>query len=149
MNKAAIAAVFVAATAFTVQAQETKPENQIKYRRAAYTLMNLNFASLAAMAQDKKPFNKEEATRNADFVAMLATVPRNYFGEGTDKDTKAKPEIWTHRADFDAKMDKMVNETGKLAQVARDGDPAAIKKAVHDVDAACTACHDDYRTKRK
>ena len=146
MRKYAIAAVILAATAFTAYAQ-VKLEDQVKYRRAAYTLMNLNFGSLAAMAQDKKPYNQEEATRNADFVAMLSTVPRNYFGEGTDKDTKAKPEIWSHRADFDAKMDKMVGEAQKLPGVARSGDMAAFKKQVGDTGAACKACHDEYRLK--
>jgi cytochrome c556 len=147
MKRIAIAAAVVAATAFTVQAQQTKVEDQIKYRKAAYTLMGLNFGSLGAMAQDKKPFNKDEAIRNADFVAMLATVPKGYFGEGTDKDTKAKPEIWTKRADFDAKMDKMVSETQKLPAVARAGDIGAFKQAVGDAGAACKACHDDYRAK--
>ena len=76
MMKSALAAVILAATAVAVQAQQVKLEDQVKFRRAAYTLMNLNFGSLAAMAQDKKPYNQEEATRNADFVAMLSTVPR-------------------------------------------------------------------------
>ena len=147
MKRVAIAAAIVAATAFTVQAQQVKPENQIKYRKAAYTLMNLNFGSLAAMAEDKKPFNKEEASRNADFVAMLSTVPKGYFGEGTDKDTKAKPEIWTHRDDFDAKMDKMVGEAQKLPAAVRAGDMAAFKKQIGDLGAACKACHDDFRAK--
>ena len=146
MRKSAIAAVILAATAVAAQAQ-VKLEDQIKYRRAAYTLMSLNFGSLGAMAQDKKPFNKDEAIRNADFVAMLCTVPRQYFGEGTDKDTKAKPEIWTNRADFDAKMDKMVGEAQKLPAVVRGGDMAAFKNQVGDTGAACKACHDEYRLK--
>ena len=62
-----------------------KPENQIKLRQSAYTLMNFNFGSLDAMAEDKKPYNKDEAVRNADLVAMLADVPEEFFGEGTDK----------------------------------------------------------------
>jgi cytochrome c556 len=147
MMKSAFAAIILAATAVAVQAQQVKLEDQVKFRRAAYTLMNLNFGSLAAMAQDKKPYNQEEATRNADFVAMLSTVPRNYFGEGTDKDTKAKPEIWSHRADFDAKMDKMVGEAQKLPAVVRGADLAAIKKQVGDLGSACKACHEEYRLK--
>jgi cytochrome c556 len=146
MKQTAFAALVLAA-AFSASAQEVKPENQIKYRRAAYTLMSLNFGSLGAMAQDKKPFNKEEAQRNADFVAMLSTVPKGYFGEGTDKDTKAKPEIWANRADFDAKMDKMVSEAQKLPAAVRAGDMAAFKKQVADTGAACKACHDEYRAK--
>ena len=148
MKKLVIAAAVAMTAALPLaHAQQVKPEDQIKYRRAAYTLLGLNFGNLAAMAQDKKPFNKEEATRNADFVAMLGTVPKGYFGEGTDKDTKAKPEIWTKRADFDAKMDKMVAETGKLPAVVRTGDMAAFKKQVTDVGAACKACHDEYKAK--
>ncbi len=147
MRKSAIAAVILAATAVAAYAQQVKPENQVKYRKAAYTLMNLNFGSLAAMAEDKKPFNKDEAIRNADFVAMLSTVPKNYFGEGTDKDTKAKPDIWTHRADFDSKMDHMVTEAQKLPAVVRSSDMAAFRKQVDEVGSACKACHDEYRLK--
>lgn len=145
--KTTIAVLVLATTATAAFAQQVKPENQIKYRKAAYTLMNLNFGGLAAMAEDKKPFNKDEAARNADFVAMLSTVPKNYFGEGTDKDTKAKPEIWMKRADFDARMDKMISEAAKLPAVVRSGDMAAFKKQVGDTGAACKACHDDFRAK--
>jgi cytochrome c556 len=147
MKKTAFAALVMAATAIPVVAQEVKPENQIKYRRAAYQLMNLNFTSLDNMAKDKKPFSAAEAQRNAELVAILSPIPKEYFGEGTDKDTKAKPEIWTKRADFDAKMDKMVSEAGKLPTAVRAGDGAAFKKQVADVGAACKACHDDYRAK--
>jgi cytochrome c556 len=147
MKNTAIAVLLLAATATPVTAQQAKPEDQIKYRRAAYTLMGMNFGNLAAMAQEKKPFNKEEAQKNADFVAMLSTVPKGYFGEGTDKDTKAKPEIWSKRADFDTKMDHMVAEAGKLPAAVRGGDMAAFKKQVADTGAACKACHDDYRAK--
>ena len=113
--------------------------------------MNYSLGHLDAMAEGKRPYVKEEAIRYADLLAQLSTVPKGFFGEGTDKvgETRAKPEVWTNRADFDAKMDKMVNEVAKLPQTARGGDPAALKKAVHDVDAACTSCHDDYRVKRK
>ncbi len=147
MKRSAIAALLVAATALPALAQHMKLEDQIKYRRAAYDLLGLNFGSLAAMAQNKKPFDKEEAQTNADFAAMLATVPRHYFGEGTDKDTKAKPEIWTHRADFDSKMDKMVTEVQKLPAVVRSGDMEAFRKQVSETGHACKSCHDDYRAK--
>jgi cytochrome c556 len=148
-KKAAAATLILAAAAFYADAQLVKLENQIKYRKAAYTLMNLNFGSLEAMAEGKKPFNKDEAARNAEFVALLATVPKNYFGEGTDKDTRAKPEIWTHRADFDSKMDKMVGEAAKLPAVVKAGDMAAFRKQVNDLGEACKACHDEYRTKQQ
>jgi cytochrome c556 len=148
MKLIAIAAgLCLAATAVTSSAQQLKPERQIKLRQSGMTLIGYNFGSLAAMAEEKKPYNKDEAGRNADFVAMLCEFPRNFFGEGTDQgDTKAKPEIWKNRADFDGKMDKMIQEAKKLPQAARV-DLAALKKAVGDTGAACKACHDDYRAK--
>ena len=147
MKKVRVILLAAAALAVPATAQQMKVEDQVKYRRAAYNVIALNFGSLGAMAQDKKPFNKDEAVRNADIVSILATTPKGFFGEGTDKDTKAKPEIWTKRADFDAKMDKMVAEAQKLPAVARGGDMAAFKKQVGDTGAACKACHDDYRAK--
>ena len=147
MKRIAIAAGVFAAAALVVQAQELKPEDQVKQRRSAYAVMGYNFASLAAMAQEKKPYSRDEAIRNADLVAALCDYMKNFFGEGTDKgETKAKPEIWQHRADFDDKMEKMIVEARKLPQAAR-ADLPALKKAVADAGKACKACHDDYRAK--
>jgi cytochrome c556 len=141
------AGFFLAATALAAGAQQLKPETQLKLRKSAYALMNYNFASLAAMVEGKKPYNRDEAARNADMVAMLADVPKAFFGEGTDKgETRAKPEIWQKRQDFDAKMDKMIQETRKLPQAAR-ADLASLEKAVDAAGGACKACHDDYRNK--
>ena len=146
-----LALAAAAAFATAVHAQTPKPEDQIKLRKAAYTLMGYTFGSLDAMANGKRAITQEEAARNAELLAKLATIPKGFFGEGSDKgaETRAKPEIWTSRADFDAKMDKMVQETGRLSQAARTADLAALKKAVQEVDSACSSCHDDYRTKRR
>ena len=145
-----LAVAAVVAIAFAAEAQAPKAEDQIRLRKAAYSLMGYTFGGLDAMAAGKRPFNAQEAARNAELLEKLATIPKQFFGEGSDKgETRAKPEIWARRADFDAKMDKMVQETAKLAQVARGADAAALKKAVQDVDRACSGCHDDYRTKRR
>ncbi len=148
MKRIAIAAaVFAAAASLVGQAQELKPEDQVKQRRAGYAVMGYNFASLAAMAQEKKPYNHDEAIRNAELVAGLCDYMKNFFGEGTDKgETKAKPEVWQKRADFDDKMEKMIVEARKLPAAAR-ADLPALKKAVADAGKACKACHDDYRAK--
>ena len=145
----ALAALFTLA-AFAAEAQAPKPETQIKLRKSAYALMGYSFGGIEAMAEGKRPYNKDEAVKLADLFVQVSMVPRNFFGEGTDKggETRAKPEIWTHRADFDAKMDKMVTEGAKLPAIARSGDEAALKQQAKVVDEACGACHDDYRVKR-
>ena len=149
--KSLVLALALATASAAAQAQQLKPETQLKLRKSAYSLMGYSFAMLDAMAEGKRPYSKEDAARFADLLQQVSTVPKAMFGEGTDKagETRAKPEIWSHRADFDSKMNKMIDEVAKLGQVARSGDQAALKKAVHETDDACNACHDEYRVKRK
>jgi len=130
-------------------AQTMKPEDQIEVRQAAYTLMGYSFGGIAAMAQGKRPYNKEEAIKDADLLVQVAALPQNFFGEGTDKgDTRAKPEIWTKRAEFDDKMKKMLAEVAKLPAVTRTGDLEAIKVQAKATGSTCGACHDEFRIKR-
>ena len=75
MQKITAVAIVLASAALAAVAQQPKPEDEIKLRKSAYALMGYNFSSLGAMAQEKKPFNKDEAARTADVVALLATVP--------------------------------------------------------------------------
>lgn len=149
MKKSAIAALMLAATAVPVLAQQAmKPEDQIKMRKSTMDLIGYNFGSLNAMAEGKKPFDKEEAQRNADLVSKLVVLPRRFFGEGTDLEgkTKAKPEIWTHRDDFDKKMEALATEAAKLPAVA-GVDSEDFKKQVSATGKACKSCHDDFKAK--
>jgi cytochrome c556 len=149
MKKSAIAALVLAATAVPVLAQQgMKPEDQIKMRKSTMDLIGYNFGSLSAMAEGKKPFDKEEAELNAQLLARLVTLPKRFFGEGTDLEgkTKAKPEVWTHRADFDKKMEALGTEAAKLPAVA-GADNDEFKKQVNETGKACKSCHDDFRAK--
>lgn len=148
MKRIAVAVALAAASvAFVAQAQ-VKPEDHIKQRQSAYAVLGFNFANLAAMAQEKKPYDREEAGRSADLVALLADYPQGHFGEGTDKggNTKARAEIWQKRSDFDAKMKTMVDEAKRLPAAAR-ANVASLKAAVGDTGKTCKACHDDFRAK--
>ena len=152
MKKLPSLAVVAVMAAGGASAQQMKPETQLKMRKAAYDVMAYAFEALDNMAEGKRPYTKDEAVRNAEIVARVAQLPKNFFGEGTDSkagETRAKPEIWTNRADFDKKMGNMIEETGKLPAAAASGDMGALKKAVQAADDACKACHDDYRVKRR
>lgn len=131
-----------------VAVAQTKPEDSIKYRRSAMFLVGSNFGPLAAMAQGKRPYDKETAIKHASIVAFVSKLPIEGFVPGTDTgDTKAKPEVWQDMDDFKAKMDKMNQETAKLAQVAQAGDFDALKAQVGETGKACKACHDKFRNK--
>ena len=144
---ALVVGVLVVGAAVTALGQ-TKPEDQIKYRQSAMFLVGQNFGPLAAMAQGKRPYDKDVAIKDATIVAFVSKLPLDGFVPGTDQgNTKAKPEIWLDMDDFKAKMEKMQEETAKLADVAQQGDFDALKAQVGATGKACKACHDKYRNK--
>ena len=151
MKKFAIATLghsLAAVLSATVYAQ-TKPEDAIKLRQAGMKLIGYNFGSIGAMVNDKKPYNKDEAIRNATRIDALSNHPFEFFGPGTDKgaDHKASAAVWRDQAKFSAAADKLSVESAKLAQVARTGDMAALKSQFGATAGACKACHDDFREK--
>lgn len=143
---AMLGVVFLSAAVFAIA--QTKPEDSIKYRRSAMYLVGANFGPLAAMAQGKRPYDKDAAIKHANIVAFVSKLPLEGFVPGTDTgDTKAKPEIWQDQEDFRAKMDKMNQETAKLGQVAQTGDFEALKAQVGETGKTCKSCHDKFKSK--
>lgn len=142
----AMAAVASLGTALPAAAQFAKPEDAIKYRKAAFTVMAAHFGRVAAMANGRIPFDAKAAADNAEIATTMSKLPFAGFVDGTDKgETKAKPEIWTERDKFNAAATKMQDEMVKLNAAAKTGDVAAIKAAAGDVGKACKGCHDTYR----
>jgi len=142
----AMAAVASLGTALPAAAQFAKPEDAVKYRKAAFTVMATHFGRVAAMANGRIPFDAKAAVDNAEIATMMSKLPYAGFVEGTDKgDTKAKPEIWTERDKFNAAATKMQDEMVKLNAAAKTGDVATIKAAAGGVGQACKGCHDNYR----
>jgi cytochrome c556 len=127
---------------------QVKPEDAIKFRQSAMKLIGYNFGSIGNMVNDKKPYNKEEAIRNAANIEALVAMPWEFFIPGTDKgETKAKPDIWKDADKFKAAHEKLQAEAPKLAQVAKTGDQAALKTQFGATAQACKNCHDNFREK--
>ena len=134
------------ATALPAAAQFAKPEDAIKYRKAAFTVMATHFGRVAAMANGRIPFDAKVAADNAELATTMSKLPYAGFVDGTDKgDTKAKPEIWAEKDKFMAGATKMQEEMAKLNTVAKGGNIDQIKAAAGEVGKACKACHDNYR----
>ena len=133
-------------TALPAAAQFQKPEDAIKYRKAAFTVMGTHFGRLGAMANGRVPFDAKAAADNAAVVASVAALPWAAFGEGTDKgDTRAKPEIWKEMDKVKAGATKMQEEIGKLNAAAKSGNADQLKAAFGEAAKTCKACHDAYR----
>jgi cytochrome c556 len=143
---AAAVALTGLATALPAAAQFAKPEDAIKYRKGAFTVMAAHFGRVAGMANGKIPFDAKVAAQNAEIATFMSTLPFAGFGPGTDKgDTGAKPAIWAEMDKFNAGAKRMQDEMAKLNAAAKTGNLDAIKAAAGEVGRACKACHDDYR----
>ena len=143
-----IAAISASLISFGAAAQFAKPEDAVKYRKSALSVMGTHFGRLGAMAQGRVPFDAKIAADNAEIVADIAKLPWAAFGEGTDGgDTKAKPEIWKQGAKFKEYADKLQAESVKLAAAAKTGKEDAFKAAFTATAGTCKSCHDDFRAK--
>ena len=138
-----------AALALPAAAQSAKPEDVIKYRQAAFTVMGKHFGSLGAMANGKAPFDAKVAAADADVIAAVNHLPFTAFLPGTDKggNTQAKPEIWKDQAKFNDDADKMHAAVDKLVAAAKTGNLDNLKAAFGPAGRTCKACHDDFRSK--
>ena len=140
----------IALASVPAAAQFQKPEDAIKYRQSAFTVMANHFGRVAAMAQGRVPFDAKVAAENADIVLTMSKLPYAGFGDGTDKGLphRAKPEIWKEQAKFNDLANKMQGEVVKLDAAARSGSLDALKAAVGAVGGSCKACHDDFRAEK-
>ena len=146
MKRFVVILAAAAAFASSFASAQMKPEDAIKHRKAAFNVIAYNFGSIGAMVNNRKPYNKDEAVRNAATASAVAWQPYELFLPGTDTgDTKAKSNIWSDGAKFKAAGEKMQSEMAKLASVARDGDVNTLKAQFGEVGKTCKACHDDYR----
>jgi len=142
-----LAALTAAAVSLPAAAQFQKPEDAVKYRQSAMTVMANHFGRVGAMVQGRVPFDAATANANAEVVAMMSKLPFIAYVEGTPGTAKggASPAIWTKRAEFDAAASKMQEEVAKLLAAAKTNNLDNIKGAFGGVGQACKGCHDNFR----
>ncbi len=149
LRKFALSLVLIIATVGTgaAQAQDVDAEDSIAYRQSLYKLIFWNFGTLAGMARERIPFDRDEFRLRALRVSNFSRQLDEGFAEGTGSGapTDARPEIWTNREDFDAKLADFQREAHKLYTMSADADEAALKQQFSAVGGTCKGCHDSYR----
>lgn len=143
----ALAGTVALAFAGTALAQGSKEaEGAIKYRKSLYTVIYNNFGPMGAMASGKAPFDAAVFQRNATRVAFLSSIAPDVFPEVSRAgDTKAKPEIWANRAEFDKLMKDFQDKSNALATASKAGTLDGVKAAFGAAAGACKACHDKFK----
>ena len=140
------AALLGTAIALPAAAQFAKPEDAIKYRKAAMSVMGAHVGRIFAMANGKVPFDAKAVADNAEMAAAMSKWQFSGFVPGSDKgETKAEPKVWTEMDKFREKADKSQDDLVKLNAAAKTGNIDAIKAAVGAVGQSCKGCHDTYR----
>ena len=123
-------------------AQFAKPEDAVKYRQAALTVVANHMGRLSAMAKGDRPFDAAAAQASARVIDTVSHLPWEAFVAGTpSKALKAEP--WADAADFKARSERLMGETAKLVQAA--GSVETLRTQVGATGAACKNCHDKYR----
>ncbi len=82
-----------------------------------------------------------KASQANDALKKLAVL----FPAGTGREavpkTRAKPEVWTQRAEFEAALTKLITETDAIGAAAKSGNLDAVKAQWLKVAEACGSCH--------
>ena len=151
MKKITIAAIVGIATlslTSNVFAQ-VKPEDQIKFRKAAYSFSSWNMGKIKANLEGT--YNAEQVKAAANAIAAVANSGLGaLYGPGTEKaigeqKTTVKPELFQKTAEVAKLATDFAAASNELVKAAESGDVAAVKAAHGKVGATCKACHDDFR----
>jgi len=160
---AACAAILGIAAEMPASAQTTPPasappaggppspaKQAIDARKAIFTLIGSNFRPLGEVLQGRATYDAAETQKRAARLQFLAGLLDEAFPDiSSTGDTRAKPEIWSNRADFDKKLKDFDSHIAALVQLAGRGQAGAddFKAVAGAVGQDCKSCHENYRTK--
>jgi len=137
-----------AAIAWPVAAQYAKPEDAVKYRKAAFTVMNSHMGRIFAQLKSPTP-NMQVIQSSAQVAESMSKLPWDAFSQNTEfvTETRALPALFKNEAKVNELAQKMQEEVAKLNTVAKTGDVNAVRTQFNATAKTCDNCHDDFRAK--
>ncbi len=109
----------------------------------AATLLFKNVgAAIKSKSDVKDQFHEAEG-----IVRWAAAIPGLFPLGSSSADSRAKPEIWRNKADFDRKAADLGTAATRLLTAANAGDAADFALQAKAVEQKCAACHTTYRAK--
>lgn len=133
-------------------AEDVPFAQEIKARQGLMALNALNITILYKMSKGDLPYDPAAAKAAADAMVGVYNLDLPMlWPQGSDNSTnpttRAKPEIWGKSSDIMTKVD----DWGKAAlamQGAAGTDLASLQAAMGPLDAACSACHKEFRASK-
>jgi cytochrome c556 len=131
----------------TATAQFAKPDDAIKYRQSAFTVLTTHMGRLGAMARGDVPFDAAAAQASARVVDVVSHLPWDAFPPGSNTGAaKIKGDPWKDAATFTKLQGDLKAQTAKLpaAVATLDG----LKAQVGATSRVCRECHESFRQVR-
>ncbi|WP_426051046.1 cytochrome c [Brevundimonas sp. SL161] len=142
-------ALMCAGGAAGAQEDAMSPAEIVAARQASLMMSGVTMGSIKAGLDAGAPAQSMGFSSGA--LTRWATALPNMFPAGTGSDTlgaatKARPEIWTDRAGFEARADDYAAAAARLQELIAAGDAAGAQAQFMVVRASCQSCHDTYRS---
>lgn len=127
--------------------EDTGPGQPVAHRRAAFKELLKSFEPMGVMIRNDK-YDPQRFAALAASVKQLRDAPWQYFGPGTQyPPSRAKDEVWSRPAEFEANRKAFIDATDKLAAVAGTKDAKVAAAAFQETEKACRNCHDTFKTR--
>jgi cytochrome c556 len=149
----ALIASCVGLTTASAQAPGPSPAKiAVENRRAEFTLIGNVFRWFGAVARGNAPYDEAEAKKRVARLTFLVDLLDESFPDVSnvgEPDSKAKPEIWKEKAEFDKKLAKFKDDARVFAETVskEKGATEGFKTAVANLGQDCKSCHDSYKVK--
>lgn len=147
MNRALIGVTVVGLALAMAACASMESRTPAQYVEDRQKLMKGHGEAWKNVQDGAKAGNLQAVASNADRMADNAKQIVALFPEGsmTEK-SKAKPEIWKKKAEFDAAAKRMGTEAIKLRDTARTGNAQATNDIIKDFGrTTCGSCHTPFR----
>jgi cytochrome c556 len=110
--------------------------------------MKAHGAAMRSINDKLKSGQVQAVATDAEKLVDSAKQLPGLFGtpSANPQTSRAKPEIWQRKAEFDGYAKTLETKATQLAAIARTGDAKATQATVADIGrTTCTACHDAFR----
>jgi cytochrome c556 len=147
-SRALIACAILSVSVTAASAQPASPSDPIAARKAEFHGIGAGFKAVMDELKKDAP-DKAVLAASADKIAANLKAVLTMFPEGSGPapgvKTRARPEIWTNRAEFDRLNLAATDQAGVFAAAVRSGDKAAIQAQAKALGGDCQSCHQKFR----
>ena len=152
MFRTGLLAIAITATLFTLSPAlaHDGAVGVIKERMKLMKFMGQNTKQIAPYAMGSLEMNLKAVEGAAINISIAAKNAIAKFPEHSiSKESEAKPNIWENWGEFKTLLEKLSEDAGVLAQMAKDGKDTDIGMQFGKMANNCKTCHTKFRQKKE